>query len=351
MGQLPPVFDGDRKLAESFIDCLKAYFRLNHQVPAFGSYITRIALTLTLIQGPNVQEWARTLGEWLDQQGPYDDNRDLWDQFISQFNATFADSQKDQRARNQLETHRMKWPFIDQYTMEFEKLCRDAGYQSGSAETVQLYIKGLPTSVAKDVLRPPLVHTYPQIIKRATESVKSQEMIASLEKLKGASFRSPRQGGWQNFGDNRRPNSSPNQTYRPPNQQRYNSSNAPQSYNNRPVDMDLSRTRGNRGQGGRYYQSNAAVTPPPKGDCYGCGQPGHFRRECPNRNKGRTRAAATNESWRSDAGTETLIDWTPEDNETSRVDSAAQAFRALSEDERGSMISQLATEVQGFPKA
>jgi hypothetical protein len=35
MGQLPPVFDGDRKLADSFIDCLNAYFRLNHQVPAF----------------------------------------------------------------------------------------------------------------------------------------------------------------------------------------------------------------------------------------------------------------------------------------------------------------------------
>ena len=35
MGQLPPIFDGDRKLVESFIDCLKAYFCLNHQVPAF----------------------------------------------------------------------------------------------------------------------------------------------------------------------------------------------------------------------------------------------------------------------------------------------------------------------------
>ena len=49
MGQLPPIFDGDRTKSEAFLDTLKAYFRLNHQVPAFNSYLTRIALALTLI--------------------------------------------------------------------------------------------------------------------------------------------------------------------------------------------------------------------------------------------------------------------------------------------------------------
>ena len=55
MGQLPPVFDGDRTKTEGFVDSLRAYFRLNHEVPAFCSYLTKIALTLTLIQGPLVQ--------------------------------------------------------------------------------------------------------------------------------------------------------------------------------------------------------------------------------------------------------------------------------------------------------
>ena len=61
-------------MVESFIDCLKAYFHLNHQVPAFQFYITRIALTLTLIQGPLVQEWARMTGEWLDQTDELDND-------------------------------------------------------------------------------------------------------------------------------------------------------------------------------------------------------------------------------------------------------------------------------------
>jgi hypothetical protein len=85
MGQLPPVFEGDRKLAESFMDCLNAYFRLNHQVPAFRSYYTRIALALTLVQGPLVQEWTRNMGEWLDVQPDVDDDIHAWRQFIAQF--------------------------------------------------------------------------------------------------------------------------------------------------------------------------------------------------------------------------------------------------------------------------
>jgi hypothetical protein len=56
MGQLPPIFDEDQTKLEEFLDLLKAYFRLNHQVPAFQSFLTRIALALTLIQGPLVQE-------------------------------------------------------------------------------------------------------------------------------------------------------------------------------------------------------------------------------------------------------------------------------------------------------
>jgi hypothetical protein len=186
MGQLPPIFDGDRTKLEEFLDLLKAYFCLNHQVPAFQSFLTRIALALTLIQGPLVQEWTRHMGDWLDDRIPIlDNNRASWNQFTDQFMASFTDTQRDQCARNQLETLRMKWPDIDQYTMDFKKLMCEAGYQAGSPESIQMYVKGLPMSVAKDVLRPPLVHHYQAIVERATESVKSQELLNALTKIRG----------------------------------------------------------------------------------------------------------------------------------------------------------------------
>ena len=46
----------------------------------------------------------------------------------------------------------MKWPLIDQYTIDFMKLVREAGYQRDTPESIQMYIKELPNSVAKDVL-------------------------------------------------------------------------------------------------------------------------------------------------------------------------------------------------------
>src|SRR6266566_9006739 len=42
MGQLPPIFNGDQTKLEVFSDQLRAYFHLNHQVPAFQSYLTTV---------------------------------------------------------------------------------------------------------------------------------------------------------------------------------------------------------------------------------------------------------------------------------------------------------------------
>ena len=238
MGQLPPIFDGDKTKSEAFLDALKAYFHLNHQVPTFNSYLTRIALALMLIQGPLVQEWMRTIGDWLDNQDPLqEDKRNMWNQFIHQFMASFTNTQKDQRARNQLENLRMKWPEIDQYTMDFEKLSREAGYNIGSSASIHQYLKGLPYSVAKDVLSPPLVSTYTAILKRAVESVKSQEPLKAMLKNQKNSHGTFQQN-WRNnnpcTGNSQQTNNQ------------FNSSNAPKSHNNTPVSMDLSRAKGSR---------------------------------------------------------------------------------------------------------
>jgi len=82
---------------------------------------------------------------------------------------------------------------------------------------------------------------------------------------------------------------------------------------------------------------------------------GHFRRDCPDKKKGKMRAASAQETWRTDDGVEeTLIDWTPEDSQStqpSRVAVAAQAFMALSTDERDEVVTELGSRTSDFPSA
>jgi hypothetical protein len=118
--------------------------------------------------------------------------------------------------------------------------------------------------------------------------------------------------------------------------------------------MDLGHARNDRGQGRHYYQANTTTAIPFMGDCFNCSKTGHMKRECrqPLKGKARARTAATQDSWRSDNGVEEiLIDWTPKDNQMTRVDAAARAFMALLVDEREAMVSKLGEGTTDFPNA
>jgi hypothetical protein len=116
---------------------------------------------------------------------------DTWDQFIAQFKAAFMNTQRDQCARNQLDTLRLKWPEIDQYTMNFKRMIREAGYAQGGAQTIQMYIDGLPNNIVADVTRSPPVYTYLEIVQRAIDSVRSKELMSALTKKRGGRTNQP----------------------------------------------------------------------------------------------------------------------------------------------------------------
>jgi hypothetical protein len=51
MGSLPQPYEGDRKLARTFLDQLVHYFWANSQVPGLNSAIRKVSIALTLFQG------------------------------------------------------------------------------------------------------------------------------------------------------------------------------------------------------------------------------------------------------------------------------------------------------------
>jgi hypothetical protein len=99
MGNLPQIFDGDRKNARNFLDAILGYFWANSRVPGLNSPIRKVSIALTLIQGPQVATWVRDMGAWINSLNPVEDNIQFtWDTFVQEFTEHFTDSQEQQRA-------------------------------------------------------------------------------------------------------------------------------------------------------------------------------------------------------------------------------------------------------------
>jgi hypothetical protein len=97
MGSAPTEFDGDQAKADQFINELRHYFRINTTVPGLQSWIRRIAIALTFIKGPTVDEWALNQGDWVDRLDPLiEDVPDVWTNFLLEFQKQFQDTQAEE---------------------------------------------------------------------------------------------------------------------------------------------------------------------------------------------------------------------------------------------------------------
>ena len=178
----------------------------------------------------------------------------------------------------------MRWPLIDQYIIDFERLVREAGYQSSTLECVHIFVSGLPIGVAMDILRLPLAQTYQEVVQRAVDSVKSKTLLDTIIKNRGLPPCTSRPNNWQNVSQRTPPRPFQGQPHLPFNPNwstTFNSSNAPRSFNNMAVPMDLSWTQGNRGQGRWQFRNNAMQNSPSTENCFNCNQPRHFAQNCP----------------------------------------------------------------------
>jgi hypothetical protein len=57
---------GDRAKADTFIEDVKAYLRLNEDIAGYNSPKNKIAFTLTCMKGDEVSGWTRAMEEMLD---------------------------------------------------------------------------------------------------------------------------------------------------------------------------------------------------------------------------------------------------------------------------------------------
>jgi hypothetical protein len=58
---------------------------------------------------------------------------------------------------------KMKWPDIDQYIQDFERVARKAEYPLTAPAMIRYFMKGLTKSIVNDIVKPPKVNTYAEI--------------------------------------------------------------------------------------------------------------------------------------------------------------------------------------------
>ena len=181
MGSLPQISRGDCTKAEEFIEEVKGYIQLNQDVPGFNSPIKKVALTLTLIKGPEITGWVHNMGHWIDQLNPTLDNIPfIWEQILQEFTRKFHDSRQQDRAHIKLENLQMMFPDLDSYISQFEDLARQVGYTKGNPETTQLFLSRLNRSTMEGILRPPFTHGYQAIKECTIESTRLTQLVNSI---------------------------------------------------------------------------------------------------------------------------------------------------------------------------
>jgi hypothetical protein len=174
MGNLPQIFDGDRKNARTFLDSILRYFQANARVPSLNSPICKVSIALTLIQGTQVAMWVRDMGAWIDPLNPVEDDIQFtWDTFVQEFTEHFTDSQEQQRARLELDQCKMRFPEINQYIADFKELVHHAGYTIRSEETISFFLNGLTPSVLDMIIAPPFPENYNQYKTKAIQHTKA----------------------------------------------------------------------------------------------------------------------------------------------------------------------------------
>jgi hypothetical protein len=142
MGALPQVFHGDHTLAENFIEEVKNFLHLNRDVPGYDSLICKVTFTLSLLKGPEVASWAKSISEWINALDPTFKNIPLvWLLFLQCFEEQFADTTCQEVACQELNKLKLNQMNINAHIAKFEELIGRAGFVLNTEENAYQFLR------------------------------------------------------------------------------------------------------------------------------------------------------------------------------------------------------------------
>jgi hypothetical protein len=156
LGSPPKPFDGKRTDAKEFMRSFMRWWKLNDEKPAFSIPYKRVALCISYMRGPKVEDWADERQEHMDKEvtdGLVKEYEGHWVDFRKAFQNTFTDLAEGITAEKDLKELRMKEGDIDTYIATFKKLARLAGYKETEHGLTSIFKKGLPNSLALCIIQ------------------------------------------------------------------------------------------------------------------------------------------------------------------------------------------------------
>ena len=157
-GQQHTIFEGDRCKLEVFIQEWNIYRGLNQATPHIVNPFSRVLLFLSFIKGDKVQEWTQEqlcwAVEYVDQAPGNDNHKYLWTTVTNTFYRAFTNITQEVDAQMDIKSLKMKGDNgLDDYISTFEWLAHLGGYNLDDQAVIDMFIEGLPMSLAINVAK------------------------------------------------------------------------------------------------------------------------------------------------------------------------------------------------------
>jgi hypothetical protein len=149
-GTPPEVFDGNRAKAKEYMHSFKCWWALNKKKTVFDIPYKWVALCLSYMKGPKVEDWAEVQQELMNNRkstGRLATFKSHWRDFKKAFKDAFMDIAKSVKVENDLKSLKMTSGDINSYITTFMKLLKMAGYTETEHGSLELFKKGLSTGL------------------------------------------------------------------------------------------------------------------------------------------------------------------------------------------------------------
>src|SRR6266850_611567 len=162
-GQSPTIFNRERSKMNQFTTEFQLWWMINSGAEVMNNPLQQIALCLSFIRGPKVDNWVKekinqlqraVLGDpangILPTHCPTDEA--LWNSFGADFRVAYQDTAAEENAYAQLKDLYMIEDRIDEYIAHFEVLLVKAGWSRQDKGSVDIFFNGLTHTVQRKIL-------------------------------------------------------------------------------------------------------------------------------------------------------------------------------------------------------